>query len=476
MIHWWCALRQPRIFTMPTVKPDAPGAVEAARLDLFPEEWLRQKAAELGVVERHRKIDPVVLFWTLVFGFGVGTQRQLANLRRTYESNTGTKVAPSSFYDRFTPELVAFLKAAVQRGISQAAEPGRPLSERLQSFSDVVAADGTILRLHEALAGTWAGCRTNHSPAAIKLTAVSSLVGEAPRTVALHAGRKAEVDTLSIGPWVKDRLLLFDLGFYKYQKFDAIERNGGFFISRCKDNANPEIVDTHLVWRGRSVELVGKKLQDVLPQLKREVLDAEVEVSFKRRVYASKRSDATLRVRLVGILNKETGKHHLYLTNIPPDRLKAEDIALMYGARWEIDICHLRCSYCYDLPSYCTRTARRRPLPPLFLMAFRRNSSPASARMTQISRSPYTASFRAATRPVVTQRWRVIAGISSSAASSVIVHSPCSSWTASLDMLAFSLLASPRRDTNVLIMSPVKVSRRLAGFHPSVFNCVATAS
>lgn len=339
---------------MPTVKPDAPGAVEAALLDLFPEEWLRQKAAELGVVERHRKIDPVVLFWTLVFGFGVGTQRQLANLRRTYESNTGTKVAPSSFYDRFTPELVAFLKAAVQRGISQAAEPGRPLSERLQSFSDVVAADGTILRLHEALAGTWAGCRTNHSPAAIKLTAVSSLVGEAPRTVALHAGRKAEVDTLSIGPWVKDRLLLFDLGFYKYQKFDAIERNGGFFISRCKDNANPEIVDTHLVWRGRSVELVGKKLQDVLPQLKREVLDAEVEVSFKRRVYASKRSDATLRVRLVGILNKETGKHHLYLTNIPPDRLKAEDIALMYGARWEIELLfkELKSVYALDvLPS-----------------------------------------------------------------------------------------------------------------------------
>jgi len=36
-------------------------------------------------------------------------------------------------------------------------------------------------------------------------------------------------------------------------------------------------------WRGNSV--VGKKLHDALPLLKREVLDAEVEVRFKRREY-----------------------------------------------------------------------------------------------------------------------------------------------------------------------------------------------
>ena len=41
--------------------------------------------SQAGHVERNRKIDPVVLFWILVLGFGTGMQRTLAALRRTYE-------------------------------------------------------------------------------------------------------------------------------------------------------------------------------------------------------------------------------------------------------------------------------------------------------------------------------------------------------------------------------------------------------
>lgn len=326
-----------------------PKALELALHDLFPEDWLREKAREVGVVERHRKIDPVVLFWTLALGFGIGTQRSLASLRRAYESNTGESIAPSSFYDRFTPELIAFAKACVMRGLAQTGEPGRPLSERLRGFDDVIIADGTLLRLNDELAGTWAGVRTNHSPASIKLSVVISLVSDGLRSVALHAGRKSDIDTLSIGPWVAGKLLLFDLGYYKFQKFDAIARNKGFFISRVKDNANPEIVGVNRRWRGRSVTIEGKKLKEVLADLKREVIDCEVEVSFRRRVYNGKRSGATMTLRMVGVKNKETGKYHLYFTNVPPEKLSAEEIASMYGARWEVELLFLEAKSAYAL-------------------------------------------------------------------------------------------------------------------------------
>lgn len=329
--------------------PRDPKALELALHELFPEDWLREKARETGVVERHRKIDPVVLFWTLALGFGIGTQRSLASLRRAYETNTGATIAPSSFYDRFTPELVAFVKECVMHGLAQTSEPGRPLSARLSGFDDVIAADGTLLRLNDELADTWAGVRTNHSPASIKLSVVISLVGDAPRWVGLYAGRKADVDTLSVGPWVKGKLLLFDLGYYKFQKFDAIERNKGFFISRVKDNANPEIVSVNRRWRGRSVTIEGKKLKEVLAELQRDIIDCEVEVSFRRRVYNGKRSGATMTLRLVGVKNKETGKYHLYFTNVPPERLSAEEIASMYGARWEIELLFLEAKKAYSL-------------------------------------------------------------------------------------------------------------------------------
>ena len=66
-------------------------------------------------------------------------------------------------------------------------------------------------------------------------------------------------------------------------------------------------------WRGNSV--VGKKLHDALPLLKREVLDAEVEVRFKRRKYKGKQSTVTRRFRLVCVFNSESGK---YLFNQHP--------------------------------------------------------------------------------------------------------------------------------------------------------------
>ena len=79
--------------------------------------------------------------------------------------------------------------------------------------------------------------------------------------------------TLKIGPWIKDRILLIDLGFYKHQIFARINENGGFFVSRVKDKVDPLIVGTNRRCRGRTVDIVGKKLSEVLPKLKRQVLD-----------------------------------------------------------------------------------------------------------------------------------------------------------------------------------------------------------
>jgi IS4 transposase len=94
--------------------------------------------------------------------------------------------------------------------------------------------------------------------------------------VALYAERTNDLKTLRIGPWIKDRILLIDLGFYKYQVFTRIKENGGYFVSRLKSNANPLILEVNRTYRGRSIEIQGKHLQDVLNHLKRQVLDVDV--------------------------------------------------------------------------------------------------------------------------------------------------------------------------------------------------------
>lgn len=86
------------------------------------------------------------------------------------------------------------------------------------------------------------------------------------------------------------------------------------------------------------MDLAGKNLQDSLPHLKREVLDVLVEISFKRRAYRGKASTATEIYRLVGVLNHETNEYHLYITSLSAEQMSAEDVAVLYGARWSVEL------------------------------------------------------------------------------------------------------------------------------------------
>ncbi len=220
----------------------------------------------------------------------------------------------------------------------QAQQPGRVLDDKLKRFKDLVIQDSTIIRLHESLAKIWPAARTKKIVAGVKVSCIVSAVADGPESVRIYPERTSGAKILLLGPWLRDRILLIDPGYFKYLFFDRIDRYGGFFVSRLKGNANPRIVGVNRKCRGNSVDVVGKKLRDVLPHLKREILDVEVEVEFKRRKYKGKQSTVKRRFRMVCVFNSDSGKYHTYLTNILVDILSAEEIALLYGARWEIEL------------------------------------------------------------------------------------------------------------------------------------------
>ncbi len=307
-----------------------------------------------GLVQRRRKVDPMALFWTIVLGFGAGPERTLAGLRRAYQRSTGATLVPSAFYDRFTKSLAVFFRYVVEELLERLQETETRFQGVLQSFRDVVVTDSTLVKLHDLLERRYPACRTNHTRAAAKLHLVMSVKGEGPRSVKLTSGRQHDSPVFRVGCWVRDRLLVFDLGYFRYQLFDRIDRHGGYFISRLKENANPQITATLRQWRGRRVPLVGERLRDVIERLQREVLDVEVEVAFRRREYLGSRSGARRTLRLVGVRNTDTGRYHLYVTNIPPDRLAAEEVARVYACRWQIELLFKEMKSYYrlgDIPS-----------------------------------------------------------------------------------------------------------------------------
>jgi len=110
-------------------------ALENTIRTIFPEIWLRQLSIKTCFIKRERKIKSEVMFWVLTLGFCVYNQHTIASLKRLYEMKANISISDSSWYDRFTPELVEFLHQCVIHGIEELAkEPGKKFSKKLKNF------------------------------------------------------------------------------------------------------------------------------------------------------------------------------------------------------------------------------------------------------------------------------------------------------------------------------------------------------
>ena len=312
---------------------------------------------------------------------------------------TGKSLVPSSFYDRFSTELARMFRVVLRELMTKLAASEVRYGGVLEGFRDVPVADAAVVKVHRLLARRFPGTRKNSSPAAVKLHMVTSASGTGAHKVKVTGEWANNHRTLKMGPWVEGRLLLFDLGYFRYQLFDCIDRNGGYFITRLAANADPRIVATHRQWRGRSIELVGKRLGEVAKRLQRDVLDVEVEVAFKRLTYGGIRRTARRRLRLVSVRLPDSSEYRFYLTNIDPDCLDARAVAQTYAARWQVELIFK------ELKSHC-RLAKRTSSRPCCLAPSSRCSSVAGcslpcrndcdARRTRCPNSAGRRSFAAA--------------------------------------------------------------------------------
>ncbi|MEB3329443.1 MAG: IS4 family transposase [Candidatus Sericytochromatia bacterium] len=299
-------------------------------------------ARQTGFLVRQRDLQVVPFFWTLVLGMIAQPTDTIAGLQRLYHQLTGVTLASSSFQARFNAGLVAWLRAAFDHVVAATGEERRQLAGPLASFRELLVTDSTVLRLHALLAGKYPGTRTNHSPAQAKLNVLYNVASGRIVTSQVAAGTRSETRLFTPGAWVKGALLLFDLGYFKLQTFWRIDFHEGYFISRLKDGCNPTIKAIHSTHRGRAIDVVGKKLKDVLGALHRQTLDAQVAYTISRKGLPgrprSDRKTEVLSLRLVAHLNPETGRYHLYVTNIPPEMLTAQGVADAYRLRWQVEL------------------------------------------------------------------------------------------------------------------------------------------
>jgi len=203
------------------------------------------------------------MLWVLLLTLNTRGERTIADLRRSYARVTGKRLAPGAFYGRLSKAFARWIRRLVREALEAGAHAGRSGGLVAEHVREILCVDSTVIRLHDRLRKTFPACRTNHTQAAAKLHTVINVHGRGPRSVKLTAERVHDGPVMRAGKWVSDRLLLFDLGYYRFSLFAAIAREGGFFLTRLKDGANPTVVQLYRGQPGGAVPSEGIPLQEI---------------------------------------------------------------------------------------------------------------------------------------------------------------------------------------------------------------------
>jgi putative transposase len=308
---------------------------------LLPPRSVREHARATDLVERNRHVDAFAFFWS----FTIGTTQSdgsLAAVQDLYKAFTSDSVAYSSVQQWVTPDLTELLTdicgyISVELGRTESALEGR-----FERFRDVFISDGTICTLSAESFDEFPGLSDDHAGA--KLHVIESLASRAPIYSSITDARTQETTQLQIGDWVEDSLVLFDLGYLDYARLARIDRNGGWFVSRLNVDANPEIINELRTWCGDTIDLEGTHLQEVLPDLYRQIIDATGAVGAD---YPD--PHLPYDVRIVGVRHEDDEDthrteeveadhdYHLYATNLPADAFAPRELAALYSNRWSIE-------------------------------------------------------------------------------------------------------------------------------------------
>ena len=131
----------------------------------------------------------------------------------------------------------------------------------VKDFRDVFMADTTAMTFPRMLTVRLPGRRDNSSQAAPYLhLAICACVGREHKfkvsVVPMNIHRR-----LLGAPWVKGRLLLSTLAYFRYHLCDCVDRLGGYFLTNLATSPNSCIAIRYRLYRGSAVELEGKHQQ-----------------------------------------------------------------------------------------------------------------------------------------------------------------------------------------------------------------------
>lgn len=240
----------------------------------------------------------------------------------------------------------------------------------LNQFSAVNLIDSSIIPLPEAMADLYAGSGGNAAAASLKVRLVFEFQHGNLSQLLLAPGREPDQGFGAYLPLATaGSLNLMDLGHFNLSHFKAMDDQKAYFLSRYKHGTSL------LTPQGDKIDLLPLLQEQCPSQLDRPVLlgqQKKHQIPCRLVAFRLKQELADQRRRKAKAAAKRRGQTvsptslalldwAIYLTNVPQLMLTAEQIALLYRLRWQIELVFKLCKSVLGLRHF----VRLRPAPVL---------------------------------------------------------------------------------------------------------------
>lgn len=286
---------------------------------------------------------------TLVFGWMGDPDSSLSNLT-VLGATLGTDVSQQALDQRFTESAVAFMKRIIEIMINFVISAQKQVDWALtRRFSHVYVHDSTQISLPDELIDLWKGCGNTKAKAGLKIDLMYDLnTGKA--RIHLRQGKDADNKSPLLDNAVEaGSLHLKDLGYLKLDRMEEQGKRDEYYVSLLQYGT--------LVYQNKH-DRQPIDLQSLTQKYRKEdVRYAELDVyvgadkKLKTRLIATRLSDEASARNRAQLIKKANSKgrtlsdaqlalcdFYLMITNAPAELLRKEEVAKLYGARWQIEL------------------------------------------------------------------------------------------------------------------------------------------
>jgi hypothetical protein len=258
-------------------------------------------------------------------------QYSIAGIHRMIESLTGLTISKGAFWERLAGNrlkniMESLVAALMTNTIGTALATNQML--QLLKISGIFILDSSTVTLKDLAKKHFPG---TGGKSGIKWHACFDLFSGQSVWFKLSDSRKHDSNFFPPLELLKNKLIIFDLGYFEYQLMIDLQAIGAFFLCRLKSNS---VVFIEVPVAVFDKSHVGKSLLSVFSsnKFKGKILEAIVTTATK--------NNDIMRCRAIGFWNDKEKFYHWYLTNLLID---AKIIYPLYRLRWQIELIFKAC-------------------------------------------------------------------------------------------------------------------------------------